>query len=166
MTPAELRSAAARVKLLALDVDGVLTDGCVYVGPGGEVMKRFSVRDGHGIALLRQMGVEVALVTREDSPIVTARASKLSIGTTLLAVDDKRAALTDLALQHRLGPEEIGFMGDDLFDLDVMSWAGFSACPADAEPSVVEAAGLVCRRPGGSGAVREVAAFIIAARGD
>ena len=165
MTPAEVHFAAARVKLLALDVDGVLTDGRVYVGAEGEVMKAFSMRDGHGIHMLMSAGVDVVLITREDSAIVKARAAKLGITSVHLGVLNKQEALARVAEERGLSAAEVGFVGDDIFDLEAMSWAGFSACPEDAEPEVVGAAGLVCRRPGGGGAVREVAAFIIAARG-
>jgi 3-deoxy-D-manno-octulosonate 8-phosphate phosphatase (KDO 8-P phosphatase) len=156
---------AAAVTLLVLDVDGVLTDGRVYVGPEGERLKVFSMRDGHGIVLARDAGIEIALMTREESPIVRQRAAKLKIEHVIEGSDDKGPAM--IALAGRLGrsAEQVAYVGDDVIDLEPMRWAGFAACPADAEPEVREVAHLVATRPGGHGAVREIIRTLLLARG-
>lgn len=155
------RTAASKIKLMAFDVDGVLTDGRVYYSAEGEAMKAFSLRDGYGLELLREAGIEVAIITREDSPIVAARAAKLGLKTVCMGVQDKAAQLQRLAGERGLSAEEVGYMGDDLFDVGALRLAGFSAAPNDAQPEVIEVSDYVCRRNGGQRAVREVADFII-----
>lgn len=154
-------AAASRVKLMAFDVDGVLTDGVVYYSAGGEAMKSFSLRDGYGLELLGRADIAVALITREDSPIVAARAAKLKLKTVCMGVKDKAAELRRLAVEKLISAEEIGYMGDDLFDIDALKYAGFSAAPNDAQSEVIEVVDYVCRRGGGQGAVREVADLIM-----
>ncbi|HYK11732.1 MAG TPA: N-acetylneuraminate synthase family protein [Gemmatimonadales bacterium] len=155
---------AAGVKLLLTDCDGVLTDGSVYCSPDGEGMLRFSRRDGMGVARLRDAGIETGIVTREHSPIVAQRAKKLGITEMHHGAVDKRTVVEGIAAERGLSLEEIGFIGDDVNDLEVLQAVGFSAAPANAETSVRQAVHFVARRGGGRGAFRDVAEAILAAR--
>ena len=153
---------AQRIKLLLTDVDGVLTDNGVYYGENGEVMKRFSIRDGMGVERLRKLcGIETGIMTGELSPSVARRAEKLQITHLYLGVKDKLARLEQVLLAHGLTWEEIAFIGDDVNDLEVLSRAGLSACPADAMPEVRAVVDYTCKERGGYGAFREFAEMII-----
>lgn len=156
---------AAQVRLVAFDVDGVLTDGRLYFGNRGETMKAFDVRDGFGIRLLRQVGIELAVITGRRSGIVTARARDLGITQVLQGQDDKRSALQRIAAGVGVAPQECAYMGDDWIDLSVLAFAGFAAAPADAMPEVRERAHWIAPSPGGRGAVRDLAQFVLQAQG-
>jgi 3-deoxy-D-manno-octulosonate 8-phosphate phosphatase (KDO 8-P phosphatase) len=156
---------AAAVRLMAFDVDGTLTDGGIHIGPDGETFKRFSVRDGLGLVLLRQAGIEVAIITGRQSAIVTRRAAELGIATVLQGVGDKAAALRDLADARGLSLDHCGFMGDDWPDLTVMQAVGFAAAVPDAAPEVLQAAHWTARLPAGGGAARELAEYLLKAQG-
>lgn len=159
-----MRRRLAGVALLVCDVDGTLTDGAMWYGPDGEQLKRFSTRDGHGIGRLLDAGVHLALVTAEDSPIVTARAAKLRIDQVVLGCRDKGRAVRDLAAALGVDGDHTAMIGDDLGDLAGFAAVGLAVAVADAEPAVIEAAHLVTSRPGGHGAVRELADAILEAR--
>lgn len=154
---------AAKVRVLVLDVDGTLTDGGMYCGDSGERLKRFDTRDGHGISMLKAAGVETVMMTREPSPIAISRAQKLGIECHA-GVRDKLACLEKLCQSRDLDPRFVGFMGDDLPDLDCLKRVGFAACPADAMPPVLAAAHYVAKRGGGRAAVREVCDFILSSQ--
>ena len=154
----------AAVRLLVCDVDGTLTDGAMWYGPDGEALKRFHTRDGHGIGMLRAAGVAVAIVTSEDTPIVSARAAKLGITEVVLGCADKADAVRALAGVAGLARDEVAMIGDDVGDLAGFSEAGVRVAVADAVDAVREAADLVCELRGGHGAVRELADAILAAR--
>jgi 3-deoxy-D-manno-octulosonate 8-phosphate phosphatase (KDO 8-P phosphatase) len=156
---------AARVRLMILDVDGVLTDGSLYYGPGGEVMKAFNVRDGHGVKLLREGGVEVAILTARQSEIVAVRARELGVNRVLQGAADKVAGFERLAGDAGIAAESCGYIGDDWPDLAVLTRVGFAATVADAAPEVRAAAHWVTAAPGGRGAVRELAEFVLQAQG-
>ena len=156
---------AREVRLLALDVDGTLTDGTLLIGGDAEVAKPFSVRDGFGLNLLRQAGIEVAIITARQSAIVARRAAELGIGQVHQGVKDKRARLQALCAEAGIGLERAAYMGDDWPDLAVMASCGLAAAPVDAEPEVRAAAHWVSSVPGGRGAVRELALFILDAQG-
>lgn len=160
-----LAARAAAVRLAAFDVDGVLTDGRIVLGPQGEEYKAFDVRDGHGLVELRRAGIEVAIITGRSSTVVSARMAELGIPHVAQGVADKRAELE--RLQRALGVDAAGtcYVGDDLPDLGAMSVAGLSVAVADAAPAVRAAAAAVTRARGGRGAVRELCDFILAARG-
>lgn len=157
-------SRAARIRLMVLDVDGVLTDGRLYFGPQGEALKAFDVRDGHGIKLLMAGGIEVAILTARRSDIVTARMRELGVARVLQGQSDKRAALAALLAELGLAAEQCGYMGDDLPDLGALQLAGFAAAPADAAPEVLAAAHWVAPREGGRAAVRATAEFVLRAQ--
>lgn len=156
---------AARVRLVALDVDGTLTDGRLYIGPTGEAMKAFSARDGFGLTLLREAGIRLVIVTGRRSPIVDARAAELRFDEVHQGVADKAATLRTLGGEHGIALDECAFVGDDWPDLGAMSVAGLAATVADAPSEVRERAHWVSTLPGGRGAVREFAEFVLRARG-
>jgi len=162
MTPEQR---AARLRLVALDVDGVLTDGRLYYGPQGETLKVFDVRDGHGIKMLLKHGVEVAILSARSSEIVGARARELGIGRVLQGRGDKAVAWNELLRDTGVAAEQAGFIGDDLPDLPVLEQAGFAATVADARDEVKGAAHWIAVQAGGRGAVRAFAEFILRAKG-
>lgn len=143
------------MRLLVLDVDGTLTDGAIYMGPDGEVCKRFSAKDGLGLKLLQSAGVEIAILTGRRSRIVENRAAELGIARVVQGISEKPAALRQLAAETGVSLTETGYMGDDLNDLSAMYLCGVRACPADAVPEVREACQFVSDFPGGQGAVRQ-----------
>jgi YrbI family 3-deoxy-D-manno-octulosonate 8-phosphate phosphatase len=158
-----VRARAARVRLLCVDVDGVLTDAGMYYGPDGEVLKKFNTRDGMGLARVREAGVAVAIISGEDSAIVHARAAKLRIDDVLCGVSNKRTAIDELRARHKLDLEEVAFIGDDLNDLPALECVGLACAVADAAEPVRAIAQYVTQRRGGDGAVRELCEFLIAA---
>lgn len=161
-TRAALR--AARVRLVVLDVDGVLTDGRLYFGPDGEALKVFDVRDGHGVRLLREAGLSVALLSSRDSPIVARRADELDIAPVLQGARDKLSGLNRLLAATGVTPAECAYMGDDWPDLPVMAHVGFAAAVADAAPEVRRAAHWIAQAEGGRGAVRALAEYVLRCR--
>lgn len=164
MTHEELLARASKIRLVLTDVDGVLTDGGVFYGADGEVMKRFNIRDGMGVERLREIGVEVGIITGEKSESVVRRAEKLNIEMVHLFCKDKPAVVQEMIDQKKFSTEEIAFIGDDVNDIEAMKLVGLSAAPADAFFKAREQAHFVCRRPGGHGAFRELAEFIIEAK--
>jgi 3-deoxy-D-manno-octulosonate 8-phosphate phosphatase (KDO 8-P phosphatase) len=154
----------AKIELLILDVDGVLTDGRLYFGAKGEALKVFHVRDGHGIKLLLSDGVRVAAVSGRRSAAVTARMRELGVATVVQGCSDKVAALHRLTKRLELDPLKCACIVDDTPDLPLMSAVGFAAAVADAHPVVLSAAHWVARSPGGQGAVRELCDALLRAR--
>jgi len=156
---------ASHVRLVALDVDGVLTDGRLYFGARGEALKAFDVRDGLGIRLLQQAGVAVAIVTGRSSAIVTARARELGIAHVLQGQADKGAALRALLEREGLQARQCAYMGDDWPDLAALALAGLAATVADAPAEVRRRVHWVAPSPGGRGAVRDLATLLLKAQG-
>jgi 3-deoxy-D-manno-octulosonate 8-phosphate phosphatase (KDO 8-P phosphatase) len=152
----------ARIKAIALDVDGVLTDGGFWWGPNGEEWKRFCFADVMGISLARKAGLIVALISGEESPLVDRFAEKLGITDMVKGCKDKAAALRAFADRRGLSLEEVCFMGDDVNDLEALEIAGLAAAPADARPLVLKEADFVAASRGGNGAVRELVDAILA----
>lgn len=144
------------IQAIALDVDGVLTDGSFWWGPDGQEWKRFNFRDVMGISRAQKAGLMFALISGEDSPLVDRFATKMNIAGVFKGRKDKALALNEFAAQNGLALAAIAFMGDDINDLDAMKAAGLSAAPANAHPSVLEQAAFVTKAPGGHGAVREL----------
>ena len=155
---------AARVRLVVLDVDGVMTDGRLYFGPEGEALKVFDVRDGHGVRLLREAGLSVALLSSRSSPIVARRAGELDITPVLQGERDKLAGLNRLLAATGVAAEDCAYMGDDWPDLPVMAQVGFAAAVADAAPEVRRAAHWIAQAEGGRGAVRALAEYVLRCR--
>jgi 3-deoxy-D-manno-octulosonate 8-phosphate phosphatase (KDO 8-P phosphatase) len=147
---------ARTLKLMAFDVDGVLTDGTLYYTATGDEFKAFNVRDGHGLKMLAQAGVLVAIITGRTSDAVRLRADNLGISLLAQGVEDKRDAMRVLLRQHGLGFEEAGYMGDDIVDLPLLAACGFSASVSDGHHEVRRRVDYVSRKSGGHGAVREV----------
>lgn len=156
---------AAGLKLMIFDVDGVLTDGTLYYSERGEELKAFNIQDGLGIKMLRQYGVEVALITARSSRAVELRAASLGIAHLYQGVEDKRGAYIALLAQLNLAAEQSGYMGDDLIDLPLLTRCGFAATVSAAPQALRSRAHYVARVPGGRGAVREVCEFILRAQG-
>ena len=146
----------ARIKAVALDVDGVLTDGSFWWGPDGREFKRFSFLDVMGVSLGRKAGLVFALISGEDSPLVDRFAAKMGIVDIYKGCKDKAAALRDFASRRGLEMGQIAFVGDDVNDLQALALAGLSAAPSTAHPSVLRQVQRVLKRPGGNGAVREL----------
>ena len=154
-----------RVRLVAMDVDGVLTDAGMYYSESGDELKKFNTRDGMGIKMLQAAGFVTAFITREKTAIVERRGQKLAVPEVHQGVDDKLAVLTTLAKKYGHSLEQVGYIGDDVNDLEALRAVGFSAAPADAMPSILKAVHYICAKKGGEGAVRELADLILAARG-
>jgi len=150
------------IRLLVLDVDGVLTDGRLYFGPRGETLKAFHVRDGVGLKELQRAGLTVAVISGRRSPMVAARCRELGVRHVLQGVGDKLAALTRLCARLKLTPAACACVGDDLQDVPLMRAAALSFAVADAHQDARRAADVVTRLPGGRGAVREVCDHLLA----
>jgi 3-deoxy-D-manno-octulosonate 8-phosphate phosphatase (KDO 8-P phosphatase) len=167
-TPDDLAPRAQRLSLVLTDCDGVLTDGGVYYGDAGEVLKRFSVRDGMGVERLREAGIDTAIGTREASATVARRAEKLRLPQLFLGVRDKEAHLEVILRQTRRNLDELAFIGDDVNDLGLLTAIaalGLTGAPADAMPEVAAAAHYRCPSRGGYGAFRDFAEWILRLRG-
>jgi 3-deoxy-D-manno-octulosonate 8-phosphate phosphatase (KDO 8-P phosphatase) len=164
----EENSAAAAletIQAVAIDVDGVLTDGGLWWGPGGEEWKRFCFADIMGISLARRAGLELALISGEDSPLVDRYARKMHIRYVVKGCRDKATALREFAVSADIELSKICFMGDDVNDLPALQIAGFSAAPANAARDVLASVKFIAKTPGGNGAVRELIEALLAARG-
>jgi 3-deoxy-D-manno-octulosonate 8-phosphate phosphatase (KDO 8-P phosphatase) len=158
------RARAARIRLLVLDVDGVLTDGGVLVGPDGEAVKRFHVHDGLALAVAPRAGLRIAVVSGRASAAVERRLAELGVDEVHQGVRDKAAVLARLVERLGVAPGEVAVMGDDLTDLPMMRGAGLALAPANAVPEVRRAAHWRARRGGGDGAVREAIEWLLRAR--
>lgn len=161
----EESGAAALVELLVLDVDGVLTDGSIYLNDSGQETKRFNVRDGFGIKLWQRLGFTVAIITGRSGKALEHRAKELGIEHVTQGAADKGAALDRLLAQTGHGLERVACIGDDLPELVLMGRVGYAIAVADAHERVRGAAAMVTRLPGGHGAVREAIERLIAAKG-
>lgn len=150
------------IKLLVLDFDGVMTDNRVLVDQDGREAVFCHRGDGYGIGLLKKAGIEVVVISMEPNPVVAARCRKLNIEC-ILNCDDKLKALQQIAIARGLKPQNIAFVGNDINDLKCLQWVSLPVAVADAEPEVLEEAVYVTKRPGGFGAVREVAKRILKA---
>lgn len=155
----------AAIRLFAMDVDGVLTDGTVEIHSDGTESKRFSILDGMGLVRLNKAGVAVAWISGRPSGATTARAAELNIPHLIQGRTDKLMALQELASQLGLTAAQVCYMGDDDIDAPAIGWAGIGVAPAGAMPAALKAAALVPARPAGCGAVREVCEHILAHRG-
>lgn len=153
------------VKIMAFDVDGVLTDGSLWYGEHGEVVKGFHALDGHGLRMLRESGIVVALITGREGPIVARRAAELGIDLVYQGVNDKTQTIAQLVQEHKCSLNEVGYMGDDIIDLATMQRVGFAASVPNAPAYVSQIAHWVSSKSGGSGAVRECCDLILASQG-
>jgi 3-deoxy-D-manno-octulosonate 8-phosphate phosphatase (KDO 8-P phosphatase) len=156
---------ARRVRLVIFDVDGVMTDGRIFVTDTGDEMKAFHSRDGQGMKLLKLAGLETAIISGRNARCVEVRAQNLEVGVLYQGVEDKGAVFEELLGRLKLSPEQAAYIGDDIIDLPVMRRCGLAACVPEA-PEVVRAhAHYICKSPGGRGAVREWCELILHAQG-
>ena len=153
-----------RVRLLVLDVDGVLTDGSVWIGGSGEEMKRFFIRDGYGIKLLQKLGIEIAVISGRHSEATLTRTRELGIEHVIQGNVDKIPAFEDLLKTLGLQDDEVAFVGDDWMDVPLLQRVGFAAAVADATKEARAVAHYVTVHPGGRGAVREITDMILDAK--
>ncbi len=156
MSSSPLRIRAMPIRLLALDVDGVLTDGRLYFSPDGAEIKVFDCQDGLGIKLLQQAGIQCAIITGRTSALVDQRAQDLQIPWVIKGRDDKLIALQELAQKLNLTAAQIAYVGDDLPDLSAIQWSGLGIAVANAHPLIQQKALWCTKNSGGRGAVREI----------
>ena len=156
---------AAGIKLLVLDIDGVLTDGRLIIGPGGAESKNFNVRDGLGIKTMEHLGIPTALISGRSSEVNRKRAADLGIKDVYEGILHKAPAFEKVCRDNGLELKEAAFMGDDLIDLPAMQLAGLALAPADAILEAKEAAHWVCSAKGGHGAVREACDLLLKSKG-
>lgn len=150
-----LRQKAAKIKWFFCDIDGTLTDGGVYYSPEGELLKRFSLRDGTGFFLLRQCGIKAGFITTENSPIVEQRAKKLKIDKYIFGTNRKVEAMKEFLASEGFSMENVAFIGDELNDVKLLNVCGLSFAVGDADYRAKESADVVCDHFGGHGAFRE-----------
>jgi len=153
------------IKLFVMDVDGTLTDGHIYVGSDGEVMKAFNVKDGYAIVNLPKLGIVPVIITGRSSDIVEARARDLKIQECYQGISDKLSKLKEVAEKYGASTQEIAYIGDDVNDLACIRYCGYTACPADALKEVKDSVDYVCATLGGKGAAREFIDRICAENG-
>ena len=151
----DLKAKAAKIKWFFSDIDGTLTDGCVYYSPDGELLKKFSLRDGTGFFLLRQCGIKTGLITTENSPIVEQRSKKLKIDKYIFGTHRKLEAMQNFVIQQGISMDNIAFIGDELNDVKLLKACGLGFAVGDAALYSKDAADIVCELPGGYGAFRE-----------
>lgn len=169
VTREQLVERAANIALVISDNDGVLTDGTVFVSEHGEAFKQYSVRDGMGVERLRRAGIASAVLTRELPTLIAARAAKLELRYVWCGIRDKGAHLQRILNETKLEVSQLAYVGDDLNDLPIIQAIGehgLTAAPADAMHDVIESVHYVCHAPGGRGAFREVAEWLLRLRGD
>lgn len=162
---ARILQRAQSIKLLLLDVDGVLTDGRLYISDSGEQLKVFNTLDGHGIKLLQRSGVEVGIISGRDSQALCRRATDLGISLLYRGREDKTEVLREITAERGLDDDEIAFVGDDLPDLGVIDRVGLGISVPNAHPEVLRIADILTERRGGEGAVREVCDFLLQVSG-
>jgi 3-deoxy-D-manno-octulosonate 8-phosphate phosphatase (KDO 8-P phosphatase) len=161
----KVRNKAKKIKLLVLDVDGVLSDGRIIYDSEGRELKAFCARDGAGIKYLQRSGIKVAILSGRDSETVRVRAEELEVSQVIQGVKKKLGAFEEILTTNGLNPEALAYMGDDLMDLPILRRAGLAAAPADAVPEVKRVSDVITRARGGQGAVRELAELILKAQG-
>ena len=162
----DLQHKAAKIKLVALDMDGTLTDGSINIGAEGELFKRFNAKDGLGITAARRHGLRISVITGRSGPIIQRRTEELGIAEdVMIGISAKKQALLALADKYNISLEEIAFMGDDLNDLPALLAAGLSVAPADAAKDIRQRVSYITPHNGGHGAVRDLLELILKARG-
>lgn len=160
-----IKAKAKKIKLLILDVDGVMTDGSIILDNDGNEFKRFHVRDGHGIKMIQTAGITVGIITGRKSKVVEVRANELGIKEVHQKIFKKSVVFEQLLEKYKCKDENVAFMGDDVVDRELLKRAGLTAAPADAEEEAKELADIVTQRGGGRGAVREFIDLILKSSG-
>ena len=161
MTRTSIQSRVKKIKLLLLDVDGVLTDGRIILDSSGHELKAFHVRDGHGIKLAQRAGIMVGIVTGRSSEVVSLRAKELGIQEVHQGAHDKIIVYEALLEKYNLQDSEVAYMGDDIVDNDVLRRVGFAVTVSDSDPAVKPYVDMITKAPGGRGAVREFINLIL-----
>ena len=161
----DVSTKAADIKLVIFDVDGVLTNGGLFFGDSGEEYKMFNSKDGHGMKMLQDSGVHIAIITGRTSNVVTQRMINLGVEHVFQGVADKNIAYQELKAQLGIDDNNIAYMGDDVIDLPVMTKVGLPMAVADAHPVVIENAAWTSQHKGGHGAAREACEMIMQAQG-
>ena len=156
-----LKEKISKIKIVLTDIDGVLTDGGLYYNDEGIVTKKFFVKDGMGAVLLKEKGIEVGIVTSDNSDIAIARGKRLKLDLVYNSVKDKKEIMNEVCFVRNLNPGNIAFIGDDVNDLGILQMVGLSACPNDAVNEVKNVVDYICKKDGGKGAFRELADMII-----
>ncbi len=151
----------AKIRLLLLDVDGVLTDGRIIYDNQGNELKAFDVKDGHGLKMIQRAGIAVGIITGRSSQVVVKRAEELGIEILYQGAKNKLEPYREILAQHGLTDEQVAYVGDDIVDLPILLRAGFSATVADAVPEVLSLVDYVANRSGGRGAVREICDLVL-----
>ena len=160
-----LAERARRIRFVVMDVDGVLTDGGMYYGEQGDEFKKFNTRDGQGIALLQEAGLDTAILSKENTAIVTRRGAKLNVGEVRVGVQDKLAALREMLQARGLAADQVAYIGDDLNDYEILCEVGLAVVVQDATRRPRSVAHYITRAKGGEGAVRELCELILDYRG-
>jgi 3-deoxy-D-manno-octulosonate 8-phosphate phosphatase (KDO 8-P phosphatase) len=161
----DVAARARKIRLLVMDVDGVLTDGRMVLSDRGEELKMFHTHDGIGLALAHRAGLRTALITGETSPIAKARGEKLGVGTVVLGARRKGDVVDALLAEHGMSADALAYIGDDLLDLPALQRAGLAVTVADAVTDVKKIAHVVTKAAGGHGAVRECVELLLRAQG-
>jgi YrbI family 3-deoxy-D-manno-octulosonate 8-phosphate phosphatase len=149
-----------KIKILATDVDGVLTDGGMYYSEAGETLKKFNTRDGMAVEILSSIGIETIFITRENSKIVKKRAKKVKAIESYIGILNKEKKLKDICKKYKLESYEIAYVGDDINDLEIIKKVGFSCCPLNAMDIIKENVDYISTKNGGEGVFREIADMI------
>jgi YrbI family 3-deoxy-D-manno-octulosonate 8-phosphate phosphatase len=155
-----LQKKLRNIKIILSDIDGVLTDGGMYYSTNGEIMKKFNTKDGMGIELLKQIGIETILITKENSKISKMRAKKMKVNI-FSGVIHKENTLDKICKKYGIFPENMAYIGDDLNDLEIMKKVGFSATPKDGVDKIKKNATYICSKIGGDGVFREISDMIL-----
>lgn len=155
---------AKKIKLVITDVDGVLTDGGMYYTANGDIMKRFHVRDGMGVTLLRKNNISTIIITKEQTPMVKQWAKRMKIKRLFDGVKQKEKILQRICTQFKVKQDEIAYIGDDINDVELLKMVGFSAVPKDAILIAKNNSNYICKKNGGEGVLREVAEIILLAK--
>ncbi|MBI2996493.1 MAG: HAD hydrolase family protein [Candidatus Melainabacteria bacterium] len=161
----ELKEIIRNIKLLVLDVDGVLTDGSLYYDKNGEHVKKFNVRDGQGIKLAQAYSLELAIISARECEILNNRLSELSVKHIYQHCYDKGKKIQELSKELKISLQEIAYIGDDILDVPPLEIVGLPVCPKDAHPSVISKAKLITEAKGGHGCVREIIDLILKEQG-
>lgn len=152
------------IKLVITDVDGVLTDGGLYYTKEGLIMKKFNVKDGMGMRLLRESDIKNAIITTDTSELIRIRGKRLKVDHLFLGVWDKDNKLLEICEKENISPDNVAFIGDDVNDTGIIGVAGFSACPNDAVDEIKNLADLILSKNGGEGVFREFADLVLKAK--
>ncbi len=161
----DIQERARQIRLVIFDVDGVLTDGSLFLGDDGQEYKAFNSKDGHGMKMLQASGIEIAIITGRSSEVVRIRMQSLGIAHVFQGIEDKAAAYAELKQRLDLRDEQIAYVGDDVVDLPVMTRVGLAVCVADGHPLVRQHAHWTTSLGGGHGAAREVCELLMDAQG-